>query len=194
MLSATLVLGVGGQVHLLLSSETSIHSQTQTISLLNLILGKDQNLQNNYKGKVNEFTIWNKELSLANIQAWMNKPITASHPDYAFLLAYYKMDEGTGLVINDSKNLVSSTGTNVLWSYERGDKLTRMFVESNDRPNITLVRGIYSQTNTTITVRDSVVVNPHVIEQYSTSLALTVDSSSTICIRLFDKLSNGSQY
>ncbi len=144
-----------------------VGGKTRTISLLNLILGKDHNLQNNYKGKVNEFTIWNKELSLANIQAWMNKPITAAHPDYAYLLAYYKMDEGTGLVINDSKNLVSSTGVNVLWSYERGDKLTRMFVESNDRPNITFLRGTYNQTVTTVTVRDSVVVNPHVIEQYS---------------------------
>jgi hypothetical protein len=101
--------------------------KTKPISILNLILGKDANLSNNlnYKGKINELSIWNKELSLGDIQTWMNKPIDATHPFYANLLGYYKTNEGTGLTINDSKNSLISTGINLQWTYDRGNSLTR---------------------------------------------------------------------
>ncbi|MBK6520927.1 MAG: T9SS type A sorting domain-containing protein [Sphingobacteriaceae bacterium] len=142
-------------------------AKTKTISLLNLILGKDQNLSNNYKGKINELTIWNKELALVDIQNWMNKPIDATHPFYANLLAYYKMGEGSGQTLNDSKNALTSAGVNLQWSYERGDKLNRMFYETSIRPNVVFFKGTYSTTSNTVTVRDSVARTPHVIQSYS---------------------------
>ncbi|MBK7668680.1 MAG: LamG domain-containing protein [Sphingobacteriaceae bacterium] len=73
------------------------------ISIMNMILGKDASLNNNYKGKINELTIWNREFVLADVKAIMNVPVTPSHPFYSDLVAYYKMDEGTGLIVNDTK-------------------------------------------------------------------------------------------
>lgn len=140
---------------------------TKTISILGLILGKDKDFLNNYKGKINELTIWNKELTITDIQNWMNKSIDATHPFYANLLAYYKMNEGTGLTINDSKNNLISTGVNLQWTYDRGNQLTRTFSETNIRPNIVFVRGNYSLTTTTLTVKDSLARNPNVVQQYS---------------------------
>jgi len=142
-------------------------SLTKTISILNLILGKDKDFLNNYKGKVNELTIWDEELTLPNIQAWMNKPIDVTHPNYANLLAYYKMNEANGQNLTDSKNNLISAGTNLQWTYDRGDKLTRMFNETTLRPNVVFLRGIYAVTNTTLTVKDSVARNPNVVMQYS---------------------------
>ncbi|MBA3683213.1 MAG: T9SS type A sorting domain-containing protein [Bacteroidetes bacterium] len=150
--------------------------KTKPISILTLILGKDALLSNNlnYKGKINEFTIWDKELALNDIQSWMNKPIGATHPFYTNLVAYYKMNEGTGLLINDTKNSLTSTGVNLQWTYDFGHNLKRTFSETNLRPNIIFVRGTYATTATTVTTKDSVAHNPNVVMQYSITSNATV--------------------
>ncbi len=140
---------------------------TRAITILNLLLGKDNALQNNWKGKVNELTIWNKELALTDIQTWMNKPYNNTHPFYTNLLAYYTMNEGGGLTLNDSKNNAISTGVNLQWTYDRGHKLVRTFFESTLRPNVVFVRGSYSITTNTVVVSDSIPRNPNVVQQYS---------------------------
>lgn len=142
-------------------------SKTRAMSFLTIILGKDQNLQSNFKGKIKELTIWDKSLSIGDIQAWMNKPINPAHPFYANLLAYYKMDEGTGQIITDSKHTLTSSGTNLQWLYERGHKLEQLFSETNLRPNIVFLQGTYALSTNTITVKDSVARNPNIIQQYS---------------------------
>lgn len=147
---------------------------TKPISLLNLILGKDKDLLNNYKGKVNELTIWNKELSQSDIQNWMNRSIDATHPFYSNLQAYYKLNEGNGLTITDSKNNLTSTGVNLQWTYDRGTQLNRMFSESIVRPRLVLVRGTYVMNTSTVTVKDSLRRNPNVVETYSVISNATV--------------------
>ncbi|MEI6020988.1 MAG: LamG-like jellyroll fold domain-containing protein, partial [Bacteroidota bacterium] len=140
---------------------------TKTISILTMILGKDNALQNNWKGKLNELSIWNKELSLSDIQNWMNKPIDNTHPFYSNLMAYYKLNEGNGQIVLDSKNNLSSTGVNLQWTYDRGNNLFKSFYESNTRPNIVFVRGTYNISTNNITVKDSIKRNPNVVQQYS---------------------------
>ncbi|MBL7917431.1 MAG: T9SS type A sorting domain-containing protein, partial [Bacteroidia bacterium] len=149
-------------------------SKTKTMSILNLILGKDNALNNNYKGKINQLTIWDKELPAADILAWMNKPIDATHPFYGNLLAYYKMGEGSGQIINDSKNALISNGVNLTWTFDRGDKLSRMFTETSIRPNVVFFRGTYSTTTNTVIVRDSIVRNANVVQNYSITSNATV--------------------
>ena len=145
-----------------------------TIAIVNMILGKDNTFSNNYKGKINELTIWDAELGAADIQTWYKKPIDATHPFYSNLIAYYKMNEGNGLTINDSKNSLSSPCTNVLWTFDRGHTLTRMFYETTVRPNIVFLRGTYSLTTSSVTVKDSIQHNPNTIKQYSITSNATV--------------------
>ncbi len=152
----------------------TITGKTKPITILNLILGKDQNLLNNYKGRVNELTIWNKELGITDVQNWMNKPINNTHPFYSNLLAYYKLDEGTGLNITDVKNSLTSTGVNLQWTYDRGYNLNRMFTATNLRPNIVFLKGTYALTTATVITKDSVARNPNVVQQYSVTSNATV--------------------
>jgi type IX secretion system substrate protein/concanavalin A-like lectin/glucanase superfamily protein/peptide-N-glycosidase F-like protein len=144
-------------------------SKTKVISIMNFILGKytDGSANNNYLGKIRELSVWNKELSAANILSWKNKTIDATHPDYANLLAYYKLDEGTGQIVNDAKNSLTSTGINLNWDFERGDQLTTTFTESSVLPNITLYRGTYNQTVTDVTTRFSYPRSPRTVKSYS---------------------------
>lgn len=141
--------------------------KTKAITILNLILGNNNDFSNNYKGKINELTIWDKELPAAEILSWMNKPITASHPFYANLKAYYKLNEGTGSVISDAKNALTSNGVNMKWTYDRGQNLSRMFTETNLRPKVVLVQGVYSLGTSTVVVKDSIVRTPSIVQAYS---------------------------
>jgi hypothetical protein len=160
--------------------------KTKPISILTLILGKDASLSNglNYKGKINEFSIWNKELSLADIQTWMNKKLDATHPFYSNLLGYYRMTEGTGLTITDSKNSLTATGVNLQWTYDRGNNLNRSFIETNIRPNLVFVRGTYAITTNTLIVKDSIARNPNVVLQYSITSNATVTPATSDVVAL----------
>lgn len=147
---------------------------TKPISILTMVLGKDQNLNNNWKGKVNELSIWNKELAASDIQAWMNKSIDNTHPFYANLVSYYKLNEGNGLNILDSKNNQNFVGVNLQWTYDRGNSLFKSFGETSIRPNIIFVRGTYAQTTATATVKDSIQRNPNIVQQFSIASNATV--------------------
>ncbi len=142
-------------------------SKTKNISLLALILGKNSDFTSNYKGKIMELSIWNKEISAATILSWINKPIDNTHTNFSNLVAYYKMNEGAGQTIKDVKNNLSVTGTNFQWQYERGDKLNKLFIALNQRPNITFLQGTYNLSIANTSARDSIARNTNTVEQYS---------------------------
>lgn len=164
--------------------------KSKPISIMNMILGKDASLSNNYKGKINGLTIWDREFALADVKAIMNVPISASHPYYSNLVAYYKMAEGNGLIVNDSKNAVTSNGTNIIWSFDRGNKLTRMFYETNVKPNIVFVQGSYSITTNTVVVKDSIGRGPNTVQQYSITSNATVTPMANDVIVLVSTSTN----
>ncbi len=146
---------------------TSATGMTKPVSILKLILGTGVNGINNYKGRVSELAIWNKELPDATVAKWMKQPANVNHPMYANLVSYYPLNEGTGQAITNEVTSVSVTGNNLAWTYERGDTLNRGFTETNLRPTVQFVKGVYQQTVTNVTVTDSVRRNPVIVNKYS---------------------------
>lgn len=63
-----------------------------------------------FDGMIDEVRIWNTALDISTIRDWMCKKITPSHPDYANLIAYFKLDEGSGNTVYDSSPN-NNTGT-----------------------------------------------------------------------------------
>ena len=66
-------------------------AKTKAINLMNLILGTDQNLNNNYKGRISELLIWNKALpdsQIGNITGGINGYMVPLAGD---VVAYYPM-------------------------------------------------------------------------------------------------------
>lgn len=141
-------------------------SKSKAIAIKNLLLGSDQNGGNNYKGKINQLSVWNKVLTAAEIQDWMYKNIDGSHPKYANLVGYYSFQEGAGSNIQNRVSTQLSTGKNLGWTFDRGDELNRNFNASSEKPQITLLTGNYNRTVTNIEQRDSVKRSPNVINRY----------------------------
>jgi hypothetical protein len=141
---------------------------TEPIELAEMIIGKSNALGNNYKGYIDELRIWDVSLSSTDIQNWMNRPVDSSHPQYANLVAYYKMDEGAGVDIDDVANSAIATISNTnVWRFERGIHLSRGFQEATNRPNITFFEGTYNYTSNPTVVTDSIQLTPNIIQYYS---------------------------
>lgn len=59
------------------------------------VLGANMNYGNNWKGKVDDFQVYNVALSQATIQSWMMQKPDASHPNWTSLLVFYDFDNKT---------------------------------------------------------------------------------------------------
>ncbi|MFH1196078.1 MAG: LamG domain-containing protein, partial [bacterium] len=73
--------------------------------------------QNYWDGLIDEVRIWEGiALNESTIKDWMHKSITSDHPYYSHLSAYYKFDEGSGIVVNDSKSTNNGTINGGTWN------------------------------------------------------------------------------
>ena len=62
-----------------------------------------------FQGAIDDVRIWNIALPAATIADWMDREVDVTHPDYANLAAYYKLNEGAGTAAGDSAG--SNDGT-----------------------------------------------------------------------------------
>jgi len=146
------------------------HTGTQKnnlIEIVEMVIGATNSGNYHYKGVIDELTIWNKELTQTEIQDWMNIEITASHPQYANLIAYYKMDNGSGSLLLEEKSSSTTNCSQYDWKFIRGNDITRLFKQGNSRPNITLLQGNYNLTINNTAVLDSAQNSPNVITNWS---------------------------
>lgn len=142
--------------------------KTRAFDISDLTFGGNYLSDRNYGGNLDELRIWSSELSQAEIQGWMNKTIDNTHPQYANLVAYYPLNEGTG---NTTTDLATGTITgtfngNANWNYERGTGINKFFTESNSRPNLTILQGNYTLTTSAVTVHDSLQMVANTVTEY----------------------------
>jgi len=62
------------------------------------------------KGYIDEVRVWNTNLDSVTISNWRDTYITNSHPQYSDLLAYWKLDDGSGTTAADA-SISGFTGT-----------------------------------------------------------------------------------
>ncbi|MFY8020153.1 MAG: LamG-like jellyroll fold domain-containing protein, partial [Bacteroidia bacterium] len=140
--------------------------KTKAITLLNLLLGKDQNGGANYKGKINKLMVWDKELPDTTIANWMNRIPNANHPFYSDLLSYYPMNEGDGNAIKNQITNVLLNGENFSWTYDRGEALSRDFELHAIRPKMAFITGDYVSSVQNIIAKDSVQIPSVLVQKY----------------------------
>lgn len=145
------------------------NAKTNPITIDSMILGGNINRSNIYKGDIDELSIWDAELTQSDIQTWMNKSIDATHPNYGNLVAYYKLDEGTGSLTADASISAQSIGFGIDadWHFTRGDAISRLFTQTTERPNMTFLQGNYTIVNTPVIVLDSLLAAGNVVKAYS---------------------------
>lgn len=75
-------------------------------SSLPIDIGRSPALSGNsyFNGELDEVRIWNRGLSQTEIRNWMCRKVTSSHPQYAHLTSYWRMDDATGTFAADLGN------------------------------------------------------------------------------------------
>lgn len=111
-----------------------------------------------YHGKVDEFCIFNKELSLTEISSWMNKYIDASHTSYGNLLYYFSFEENGGNICQNEVNASLPAylmGMPTRKKYD-GTELSQINQVTTHRPKTVFVRGNYTSHLDTLVVTETI--------------------------------------
>lgn len=119
---------------------------------------------NFWAGKIDEFAVWNAELSQTNIAAWMHEKITPAHPDFANLVTYYDFDNQPSILDKSGNNHHAMMTTPGMIQFH--EDMHTGYELSNIRPNITFVQGTYISQLDSVMVLDSVLVSPIDIVTY----------------------------
>jgi hypothetical protein len=68
-----------------------------------------------FRGAVDEVRLWNVARSASDIQADMARSIASSRADFTSLVAYWKLDEGTGALTADARSTFDGVLSSVSW-------------------------------------------------------------------------------
>lgn len=150
-----------------IASSSSATVNTNTTDGINLRISRGVN-DRYFVGAIDEVRVWSTALSVNELQNWKYRSLDASHPDYADLEAYYKLNEGTGTLISDSStnNNDAVVINGELWRNVKGIDLFKEFNLSTQRPNTTFLQGTYNLTISNDTVVDSTLIEPNVVIEY----------------------------
>ncbi len=124
-----------------------------------------------YEGKIDEFAVFNTDLSQATIQSYMHQKIDATHPNYANLALYYHFDDGNYQTFEDAApgNHDPAILAGVDNPFREAGEIVS-YNESSLRPNITFERGVYEQYVDSVLVSDSTIIAPFQIITYNDSI------------------------
>ncbi len=143
-------------------------NKTRAIGILNALrIGISRIGNNPWAGKVDDLSIWDKELSQATIQAWMDKNLSVAHPDYANLVLYYNFDNETRILDQSPNGYhgMPSSPDMVL----PHDEVFKNMTASNERMNVTFIQGAYTSQVDSILVTDTIPTNQITIAEYVVS-------------------------
>jgi len=142
-------------------------SKTRAIGILNALrIGISRTGTNPWAGKVDEFRVWDKELSQPTILAWKDKNLSPAHPDYANLVLYYNFDNNTTNIIDESPNNYHGmpSTSNMVKPHEEVFKNMEL---SNERMNVTFVQANYISRIDSVLVTDTIQSNQATIMEYA---------------------------
>jgi hypothetical protein len=112
-----------------------------------------------YDGNLDDFAIFNTEVSQTTLQQWMYKRIDSTHPDYSHLLLYYDFDQDQDVnttVYDASPNAFNGTPFGIPQSQVfDGTSVFKNFSETNERPQIVFGQGVYNSYIDSMLVVDS---------------------------------------
>ncbi len=142
--------------------------KTKSIDIDQFKFGSNVSGSYPYFGFMDNFSVWDTELTQAEIQDWMYQDINSSHPEYSHLINYFDLNDGEGNVVSDlSPNNVAGIHSGIpAWRSYRGKDLFKSFIASNYRPNITFVQGVYNATVDEVEVLDSIMSDKHSIVSF----------------------------
>lgn len=125
-----------------------------------------------YEGHMDEFAVFNRELTLQEIQQIKSGKITPAHPQYSGLILYYNFNDGNYFTAADAAPAVHAPAhlyatANPLKS---GIDLISGFAPTQVRPNIVFEQGTFVSSMDSVFVVDTLMIPPMQIITYNDSI------------------------
>ena len=137
-----------------------------------------------YDGFIDDFSIWDKELSDTAIRNIMYQDIRKTNPDYLHLKAYYRFNNGNGFLASDGgqENHTAELGGYPQWQDYQGKDRFRNVSPVSVRPMVIFEQGIYNPAvlDSVINV-DTIVNQPIMIVLYSDTLQPYIPTDTLTC-------------
>lgn len=146
----------------------SATGKTMPIDISEFTFGKSGNGNVHYKGRVDDFQIWKKELDENTIKSWMHRQITNDHPFYSELLSHLTFDDLNG---NEVIDAAPSAPQQIYTGYpnisiQRGDNYFKQFLAGAYRPNVTFLQNNYNGSTSNVEMVWDSIPNPAFAVQY----------------------------
>ena len=125
-----------------------------------------------YSGRMDEFMVLNKELSSAEINSYMNQPISSNDSNYIHLAVHYGFNDGNGYSASDSAAgnhsdaVLSGVQNQLIPSQEYNKNFDEIYI----RPQIVFEQGIYSSHIDSVQITDSIMNTSYVVYAFNDSI------------------------
>ncbi|HTF05022.1 MAG TPA: peptide-N-glycosidase F-related protein [Bacteroidia bacterium] len=135
-----------------------------------------------YAGRMDEFTVFNKVLTPAEIQSYMMQPITSSDTNFSNLVLHFTFDDGNNVTAADSAlgNHAPAMLSGVQNALKPSSELTMNFTETKIRPQIIFEQGVYTSYIDSVLVLDSALNIPFEIMVFNDSIVNPGIATDTI--------------
>ncbi|MFN7294681.1 MAG: peptide-N-glycosidase F-related protein, partial [Bacteroidota bacterium] len=132
-----------------------------------------------YNGKMDDFAVFNKELTATEIQSLMYTHIDSSNPLYNHLSVYYHFNEGNGSATDFAPgNNAAAFFQNAINPLKSASEIMSNFLTDSLRPNVVFEQGVFTSTIDSTLVIDSTVVNPVQILTYANNGTPTIPTDT----------------
>ncbi len=135
-----------------------------------------------FAGRADEFMVLNKVLTPAEIQNYMNNPITPSDTNYANLVMHFNFNDGNYVTASDAAagNHADAVFTGVQNPLKPSSEITRNFNESHVRMQIGFEQGVFTSYIDSVLVTDSTLNTPYQILVFADSVNAPGMATDTI--------------
>ncbi|MEO0404098.1 MAG: DUF4983 domain-containing protein, partial [Bacteroidota bacterium] len=89
-----------------------------------LFFGTDIDLEYDFGGSIAEVRVWDTVIAPQEINDWNCSTVDSSHPDYASLIGYWKLDEGEPATVVEDSSVSSNDGAIIDASWSEDDFIT----------------------------------------------------------------------
>lgn len=97
-------------------AETNISNVGDITTQNDIFFGTDIDLEYDYNGSISEVRMWNTLLSDQEIADYACDTLDSGHLSYSNLVGYWKLNEGSGTIVeDDSSNANHGTINNAIW-------------------------------------------------------------------------------
>jgi hypothetical protein len=138
-----------------------------------------------YEGRMDEFAVFNSELSAATISQYAFKPIDSNHPNYDKLVVYYHFDDQNGTSLADVAGNGSHAPADLINAsnpLKKPSDFFNGFTVTTVRPDVVFEQGVFEAHLDSVFVQDSVVNNPWQVLLYTDSLNNPGQAVDTIAV------------